>query len=233
MLELYSSIKEAHPQGETYYISRENTDAESYNPDSSSNKLRPAIQEAISRAGRRTNEMDYVRVESYLPESATSGALLDGEEDVHKEEGGDRFLAAAVWCCREIYVSRCRGIIARLGVAASRCETVAASTKAALRCLNRRRVQLEHGTVTSTTLAVRRALEEYDHVAIREILENDIPVRRCYTHQYRLIIREGQGRGSVYFTQAFQQRSLRSCRNEIAAVNYTRFPPPAALLFYW
>lgn len=221
--ELSSAIEEAHLQGETHCIPRDNTDAESGNPGSSSDRAGSAAQEAIAQDGRGTQEVDCVRAETYLSsESATSGASLDAEEGAHEEEGCERSLTTAVWRCREIYVSRCRGVVARLVIAVTRCETVVAAMLAALRCLNRRRVQLEHGAVAATTLAVRRSLEEYNYVAIREILENSIPVRPCHTHQCKLIAPEGQGRELVYLNQAFQQGPLRSFRNGIAAV---KLPP--------
>lgn len=109
--------------------------------------------------------------------------LMLGEDTPHggteTEECGGA-LTAAIWRCRLAYARRLGGVVTRLAEAAERCEAKVASTKGAVKRLKRRRVQLEHEGVSTAASTVRRALEDFDRVAIRNILHNGVPVRQCY-----------------------------------------------------
>ena len=68
----------------------------------------------------------------------------------------------------------------RLAKAAERCEAKVAATRVSVKRLKRRRVQLEHDGVSAAASTVRRALEDFDRVAIKNMLHNGVPVRRYY-----------------------------------------------------
>lgn len=121
-----------------------------------------------------------VDLASGLTTGAGVGSSLSRETDtagsndkVNETEGA---LVVAVWRCRQIYACRLRRIVARLERAIARCTAIASSTRGRLRHLKRRRVQLEHESITTSTLIVRRALAECDLEAIEDIIQNGIPV---------------------------------------------------------
>ena len=89
-------------------------------------------------------------------------------------------LTTAIWRCRLAYARRVGGVVNRLAKAAERCEAKVAATRVSVKRLKRRRVQLEHDGVSAAASTVRRALEDFDRVAIKNMLHNGVPVRRYY-----------------------------------------------------
>lgn len=121
--------------------------------------------------------------EDQPPYGQQPSTLTFGEDTPHggaeTEECGEA-LTTAIWRCRLAYVRRLGGVVTRLAKAAERCEAKVASTRGVVKRLKRRRVQLEHEGVSTAASTVRRALEDFDRVAIRNVLHNGVPVRQCY-----------------------------------------------------
>lgn len=116
----------------------------------------------------------------YEQQTSTSTLGEDTPYGGTETEECDGALATAIWRYRLSYAHRVGGVVTRLARAVECCEAKVASTRAAVKRLKRRRVQLEHDSVGAAASAVRRALEDFDRVAIRSILHNGVPVCQCY-----------------------------------------------------
>lgn len=137
------------------------------------------------------------RTENKTNQQAQEGESAPGRNETtdadvvdQNTDASDITLSTATWLCRQRYVCRMRGVVARLARAFERCDFKVASTRAAVRRLKRRRVQLEHKGISDATLKVRRALEGCDRPAILDMLQNGIPVRQLtqeYSFDLRLI----------------------------------------------
>lgn len=119
-------------------------------------------------------------------EGASGVDVGGGRSEGDKRNGP---LTTAIWLCRLTHTCRLRGVVMRVVRAVERCEAKVLSTRASMRRLKRRRVQLEHEAFNVATNAVRRALEECDHAIIADILENGIPVGRHLFYIYCSSIR--------------------------------------------
>lgn len=124
---------------------------------------------------------DSVDLSSDLTIAAGVGSSLSREADTASsndkvsETGGP--LVVAIWRCRHIYACRLRRVVARLERAVARCKAIASSTRGRLRQLKRRRVQLEHESISTSASIVREALAGCDLVAIKDMIQHGIPVR--------------------------------------------------------
>lgn len=106
----------------------------------------------------------------------------DSDSGRNEKDEGTRALTTAIWLSRKQYVCRLRGVVVRLTRAIGLCYAKVSSMQTALRRLKRCRVQLEYKGISVATSSVRRALEECDHVVIRDIIQNGIPVSKLYSH---------------------------------------------------
>lgn len=130
-----------------------------------------------SRLGRRCDRVEgdtvpFIKtgIETHdcgVEQGAARHKPIDGEEDA---------LATAVWKTRYSYICRVWGVVVRLAKAVKRSELLTSSTVSRMKFMKRRRVQLEHEAVGVAAAAVKRALTDCDDDAIRDILEQGIPV---------------------------------------------------------
>ena len=133
--------------------------------------------DAITLSEARGVTEDQPRNEQQVSASTLGEDTPCGETETEECDGA---LTTAIWRCRLAYAHRLGGVVTRLARATERCEAKVASTRVAVKRLKRRRVQLEHDSVGAAASAVRRALEDFDRVSIRNILHNGVPVRQYY-----------------------------------------------------
>lgn len=95
----------------------------------------------------------------------------------HKNvDGEEKALAIGVWKSRYSYICRVWGVVTRLVKAVKQSELLTASTVARMKFMKRRRVQLEHEAMGVAAAAVKRAFADCDDDAIRDMIQQGIPV---------------------------------------------------------